>query len=169
MKIAKLTGADIKQQAQVHAAAFCRAYRGILPDSFLAHFTVEKREAFFSKEFEKYKDTYTIKDGEKLAGFSTIGSCRDDEFTPGQKVGEVWGIYIHPDYQGKGYGSKLFGYVVTELKKRGYQTVKLWVLDANRQARAFYEKKGFFPDGADKELDFKEEGKVLEVRYSKNI
>lgn len=165
MEISSLTKDDIKNQALVHCLSFRKAYKGIIPDSFLDDFTVEKREKFFTDEYEKYKDTFTIKEHETLIGFATLGKNRDSD--KDDSVGEVWGIYIHPDYWGKGYGSKLFDFSISELRKRGYKEITLWVFEKNQRARTFYEKKGFSFDGTKKEIDPGE--KLIEIRYSLTI
>lgn len=162
MEIKSLTKDDIKNQALVHSLSFRKAYKGIIPDSFLDNFTIEKREKYFTDNYEKYKDTFTIKEHETLIGFSTIGKNRDND--KGDSVGEVWGIYIHSDYWGKRYGSRLFDFVISELKKRGYKEITLWVLEKNQKARTFYEKKGFLFDGTKREINLGE--KLIEIRYS---
>jgi len=65
----------------------------------------------------------------------------------------------------KGYGSKLFDFVLSEINKQGFKNVFLWVLEDNANARKFYENKGFVFDG--EYLNDKIGGKKLrEVRYS---
>ncbi|NQT60968.1 MAG: GNAT family N-acetyltransferase [Bacteroidetes bacterium] len=162
MNIQKLSVNDIKQQAIVHSLSFRTAYKGIIPDSFLESFTIEKREKFFTDEFEKYKDTFTIKEGEKLAGFCTIGNNRDED--KADDVGEIWGIYIHPTYWRRGYGTRLFEHVKSKLIARRYAEITLWVLRQNTAARAFYEKYGFSWDGTSKGIEIGK--KLVEIRYS---
>src|SRR4030042_1278484 len=74
---------------------------------------------------------------------------------------------IIPDYWGKGYGSKLFDFSISELRKRGYKEITLWVFEKNQRARTFYEKKGFSFDGTKKEINPEE--KLIEIRYSLTI
>ena len=57
--------------------------------------------------------------------------------------GEIISIYLLPDYIGKGYGEKLFGKVVSELKKQGHDKLLLWVLEDNHLAKEFYKKHNF--------------------------
>ena len=101
----------------------------LIQDNSITHYT---------NEFEKNKDTFIIKNQNTLVGFSTIGRCRDKD--KNETAGEVWGIYIHPDFCNKGYGTKLFQFVVRELINRNYQEITLWVLEENISARRFYER-----------------------------
>ena len=51
-----------------------------------------------------------------------------------------------------------------QLKAAGFAAATLWVLEANRRARAFYEGLGWFPTGARK-IDDRGDFVLLEVRY----
>ena len=78
--------------------------------------------------------------------------------------GEVISIYFLLDYMRKGYGTKLLGAVMNELKKQGFNDVFLWVLEENSIARQFYENYGF--NCSNDYLDDNIGGKDLrEVRY----
>ena len=57
------------------------------------------------------------------------------------------GIGIHPDYWGKGYGSKMLKEVVELIKTMGYSRVELTVATVNAQAIRTYEKVGFTNEG----------------------
>lgn len=53
---------------------------------------------------------------------------------------ELHALYVLPEHWGKGIGSRLL--------ERAGPVRRLWVLEANRQARSFYEARGWRPDGA---------------------
>lgn len=53
------------------------------------------------------------------------------------------GIFVAPEARGKGVGSTLLKSVITEARRRGYQEVRLDVIDTNLRARALYERIGF--------------------------
>ncbi|MDG1378009.1 MAG: GNAT family N-acetyltransferase [Yoonia sp.] len=53
------------------------------------------------------------------------------------------GIFVAPEARGKGVGSTLLRAIKTEAKRRGYQEVRLDVIDTNARARALYERMGF--------------------------
>lgn len=67
-------------------------------------------------------------------------------------------LFVHPDHQGAGYGSRLL-----KRAMEGSEIVQLWTFQGNTKARAFYEAKGFvaveFTDGA------RNEEKLPDVRY----
>lgn len=57
----------------------------------------------------------------------------------------VDGIFVAPDARNKGVGSTLLRSIITEARRRGYQEVRLDVIDTNPRARALYERIGFVP------------------------
>ncbi len=164
MGIRRLNEKDISRQAIIHSVSFREAYFDIIPESFLENFTPEKREVFFKNEFEKYKDTFIIENEYEIIGFSTIGKNRDNL---DENVGEIWGIYLHPDYWNGGFGTELLKYVIATLKNRKYKEITLWVLEDNLPARNFYEKNGFEFDGTRKTLNIGKE--LIEIRYRKKF
>jgi ribosomal protein S18 acetylase RimI-like enzyme len=77
--------------------------------------------------------------------------CRDTDLD-NSKTGEIWGIYILPEYWRRGFGRHLCEQGQKLLASRKFETATLWVLEANEQARRFYEAMGFSPDGTTKQL-----------------
>ncbi len=60
----------------------------------------------------------------------------------GQDRAWIGGVLTHPDYQRRGYATRLMGVALEYLKKQGVQRV---LLDASEQGRPLYEKLGFRP------------------------
>ncbi|MGZ8437479.1 MAG: N-acetyltransferase family protein [Candidatus Limnocylindrales bacterium] len=97
-----------------------------------------------------------------VVGFVATGRSRDDDTDPG--TGEVRAIYVAPEAWSTGLGAALLRAAVTDLHGRGYAPLILWVLQANRRARRFYERDGWREDGAQRPIDF-DGVPVDEVRY----
>ncbi|MCP4355932.1 MAG: GNAT family N-acetyltransferase [Proteobacteria bacterium] len=55
----------------------------------------------------------------------------------------VYDVAIHPDYQGKGVGSKIMQNIASEIKNQNFHSVGLFAWDANPANIPFYEKFGF--------------------------
>ncbi|MEQ8370038.1 MAG: GNAT family N-acetyltransferase [Alphaproteobacteria bacterium] len=81
-------------------------------------------------------------EGDRLAGFLALGA---GTVAP-SSVEQLW---VRPDYQGRGLGSRLLG--LAKVQSAG--GLDLWVFEANRRAIAFYQRHGFQTvrqtDGAD--------------------
>lgn len=155
---------DSKELANIHSSSWKIAYKGIVPDEILENITVEKREKYFEKALsEGWEEDAIIYNDNEAVGLICIGKCRDED--KNGTYGEIWGIYLLPDYWHRGIGLKLINWGLNELYKRKYKKVTLWVLEGNFNARRFYEKVGFKHDGTIKEINI---GKKLnEYRYEK--
>jgi ribosomal protein S18 acetylase RimI-like enzyme len=143
------------------------AYRGIVPDSHLERFTYQRREGAFQQALTaNLEETYLIEDNDQAIGILTIGASRDADLDTSY-TGEIWGIYIDPNYWRQGIGTTLVHEAERILQSRDYTEVVLWVLEENVDARRFYEKMGFCLDGTYRTVEL---GKPLKaVRYKKAL
>jgi ribosomal protein S18 acetylase RimI-like enzyme len=57
---------------------------------------------------------------------------------------EPWleSLHVHPDFQSRGAGTLLMRATATELKARGFNAMRLGVVDGNTAAERFYERLG---------------------------
>ena len=59
--------------------------------------------------------------------------------------GEIDELYLAPEYQGLGFGARLFKAVRNDLRDRGIRRIAVWALTENERARGFYERLGGQP------------------------
>jgi ribosomal protein S18 acetylase RimI-like enzyme len=158
---------DSDKLARVHVATWQAAYRGLVPDSFLENFTIEKRTAAFKVALETHsEETYLLEEGDLPIAILTVGPSRDEDLDV-HRVGELWGIYIMPAWWRQGVGRRLVREAEQLLMSRGYEKVVLWVLEGNTSARRFYGAMGYYPDGVTKIVNL---GVPLQaVRYAKQV
>ena len=98
----------------------------------------------------------------EVVGFVSVGPSRDE-----RGIGELYAIYVHPDWWGTGAGRALIERGETDLRSH-YAEAVLWVLEDNPRARSFYEAAGWSPDGAVKS-DERWGVRAPEVRYRKSF
>ena len=167
MNIRLATVDDATALAKIHVESWLKAYRGIVPDAHLHGFTVERRtERFRQSLADNSEETYVAELDGQILGFLTLGDCRDSDVDH-STTGEIWGIYLSPQHWRKGIGRFLAKQGESMLASRGCSVATLWVLEANGQARRFYEAMGFETDGATKEVEL---GAPLKaVRYRKKL
>lgn len=79
-----------------------------------------------------------------------------------EAVGELICIHSLQDNWAKGYGSAMMDYVLEKLRQEQYDSVILWVFEANSRARKFYAKHGFEMTSCKKEANG-----ILELMYRK--
>jgi ribosomal protein S18 acetylase RimI-like enzyme len=167
MDLRRATPDDAPALAEVHVNSWRSAYRGLVPDSYLASLDEARREEQF-REFLKAdsQETYLAEQNGEVLGFLTLGDCRDCDVDH-KTTAEIWGIYLAPAHWRKGIGCFLCRQAERMLRSRGYEQATLWVFEENEPARRFYEAMGFEPDGASKILN---PGAPLKaVRYRKAL
>ena len=141
MTIVPMTSGDASRVSHIYAASWKAAYRGIVPQDYLDSLDPEYWTPFFS---DPGRVGFLLRVDGRDAGAVAICPARD-EAMPGW--GELISIYLLPEYQGRGYGRRLFSHALGELGKLGFPNVYLWVLEENAPARRFYELCGFAPTG----------------------
>jgi ribosomal protein S18 acetylase RimI-like enzyme len=154
---------DSLRIGQIHVEGWRAAYRGIVPDTFLAGLSVEKRAAGWRYAIEKDpRGLFVFERGKTIHGWVAIGKARDGI----NHTGEVYALYVDPSTWRQGCGRALLKTAETELWSRGYRSSVLWVLERNIQARNFYQLLGYNDDGGRKSerIDGTE---LIEMRMSK--
>ena len=166
-RIRRAAPSDAMAIAVMHVRAWQVAYRGIVPDGFLDTMDVVARAARYTLGATGPADprTWIATEGDRVLGGVTVSPSRDEDL-PG--LGEVRSLYVHPDAWGTGVGRALMAQGERLLIEMGFTEALLWVLEANRRARRFYEIGGWRPDGARKTLDIAGR-EIPEVRYRKSL
>ena len=153
--------------AAVHIDAWRTAYRGLVPDSFLAALDHKRSTERFHEFLESGEgETYIVERDGRAIGHLTVGSCRDDDLSE-RTVGEIWGIYLAPVHWRQGIGTRVCQRAESMLRARGFRRSVLWVFEGNERARRFYEAMGYAPDGATKSIEVG--APRTAVRYRKDL
>ncbi|MCT8137809.1 GNAT family N-acetyltransferase [Anaerobacillus sp. CMMVII] len=142
MMIRQATADDWKGISQVHVDCMHTAYQAILPSNILDKFTYQDREKRWQKDLPN-----SIKGGSmnfvaldnqgEIVGFALGGTMRDPRLRIGYTA-EIYGIYVHPEAQGHGFGKKLFESVMEHLASLHHSKVALWTFE-NHPSCAFFE------------------------------
>jgi tRNA dimethylallyltransferase len=83
------------------------------------------------------------------------------------KDGWLNGLYVVPEEWGNGVADRLHDEALRALAAAGATTAHLWVLEDNRRARRFYERRGWRRDGTDRVVPFPPH--PLDVGYTKEL
>ncbi len=156
---------DVQAIATIHVKTWQCAYHGQLPDDFLKSLSIEKRIKSWTDSINNPQPKNNILVAEMddvIVGFISSGPCRDEDYDA--MIGEIYAIYIDPNYIGKGIGSVLMKDTLNVLKNNGFTQATLWVLTSNIQARRFYEKQRWHADGKMK-IEKRENCELHEMRY----
>ena len=154
---------DARGIAEVQVRSWQAAYRGQIPDSCLDGLSVAKRELAWSNNLRDRKRRVLVAEESTIVGFASFGPVRDEEENR-LLTGEIYAIYILQDFWNCGIGRTLTENALTAMKRDGFKSVKVWVLETNKRARTFYEKLGFTTDGL-KKTEKQEDFELHEIRY----
>src|ERR1700682_3062693 len=131
---------DAGEIARVHVATWRGAYRGLLPDEFLAslsqkHYTERWRRVID----EGSSRVFVVDEPDGIAGFASGGRERAGE---NGFAGELYALYVLEGAQRQGHGRALVRTVAGALHEMELPDMIVWVLRDNAGARHFYERLG---------------------------
>jgi ribosomal protein S18 acetylase RimI-like enzyme len=141
IKIREATPDDAAGIARVHVESSRTTYGGLLPEETLAAMTFEKRLSNWSKTLgggEGGEFVFVAEAEGQIVGFASGGPERagDADFD-----GELYTVYILPEWQRLGVGRRLALALAERLARLGFRAMMLWVLEENPACR-FYESLG---------------------------
>ncbi|MBW7457990.1 GNAT family N-acetyltransferase [Paenibacillus sepulcri] len=140
---------DVEDLGRVHAASYRDAYKEIMPADYLVKVAAEERARHFEHSLSQDMERTAI----MLVNETAIGCLIINPSIEGfESTAEISAIYLLKEYQGSGYGTRLLDWAVERLKELGYIKVILWVLQENKAAIGFYERRSFEFDGTEREI-----------------
>jgi ribosomal protein S18 acetylase RimI-like enzyme len=130
--------ADALSIARLDVETWRAAYAGMLATSYLVGLSERRREAGWrSVILRAPRDVRVAVNGRgDVVGFGSCGPNRGRSFT-----GEVFTLYVAPDWQDQGIGRRLLIALFRRLVAAGRFSAIIWVLRDN-PARFFYERLG---------------------------
>ena len=134
------------------------AYRDLLPAGFLGQLSVTSWHPQ-----QRWQRTFlAITAGGQIVGVCSYGPGRQPER---QGWGEIYSLYVDPDFEGQGIGGQLFTAAIKQLQS-DYTKLYLIVLTNNQTARTFDAHHGFHAVGAAEDTDTPF-GTIHEITYTK--
>lgn len=130
---------DARGIAAVHDAAWRETYRGIIPGRELERMVMRRGPTWWQSALTRGSRICVLDFDDCIAGYASFGRNRATSLP---YRGEVFEIYLKPEFQGLGFGRRLFGAVRQELAGHGLGSTLVWALADNDRAIAFYESLG---------------------------
>src|SRR6185312_2584790 len=130
---------DARRIARLDVETWRATYAGILTTPFLVGLSAQRREIGWATVIEREpRDVLVAVDSDgTIQGFGSCGRCRGgSEF-----AGEVYTLYVAPDWQNQGIGRLLLRGLFERLVAQGCGSAIIWVLRDN-PARFFYRRLG---------------------------
>jgi len=134
--------ADADDLARVHVVAWRETYAGMLPDGYLAAMNAKIHARRWRLQLTRARPGDVVLAAEGPQGL--VGYCAGAvPVSFGNTAeGEIFTLYLLRAAQRTGLGRRLFEAAARALAAEGATSLRLWVLNANRPARAFYEHNG---------------------------
>ena len=124
----------------MHRDAWRYAYAGIIPGLTLERMIARRGPAWWSRMHARGFHALVLDCDGTLAGYATLGRSR----APGRARprGEIYELYLRPEYQGCGLGRRLFAEARRTLARHGLPRLTVWALSDNELACRFYRAMG---------------------------
>ncbi|MFC3207116.1 MAG: GNAT family N-acetyltransferase [Mesorhizobium sp.] len=133
--IRKAEPRDAVAIADVHQQAWQGAYAGIIPHKALMAMINRRGPDWWANAIRRAATVLVIEIGGRIAGYTTVGRNRAREL---KQQGEIYELYLRPEYQGIGLGSRLFAAARARLADNGLKGLVVWALEENQNALSFY-------------------------------
>ncbi len=126
---------DAQAIADVHDASWLDAYRGIIPGRELDKMVARRGAAWWQKAIRNGSRLSVLDFDDCIGGYASYGRNR----VPALPYrGEIFELYLAPQFQGIGFGRRLFDAARKDLAEHGYPTCLVWALADNERATSFY-------------------------------
>ena len=128
---------DARAIARLDVETWRTTYAGVLSTSYLVGLSERRREAGWRGVIlrEPRDVRVAVDSAGVIRGFGSCGPNRGDPFF----AGEVFTLYVAPDWQNQGIGRRLLIALFRRLVAAGRRSAIIWVLRDN-PARFFYER-----------------------------
>ncbi len=137
--IRKAEPADAEAIAEVHLEAWRGAYSGIIPHRALGAMIGRRGSEWWANAVRRAATILVLDIGGTVAGYATLGRNRSRDLP---QQGEIYELYIKPEYQGIGFGGRLFAAARQKLSSHGLKGMVVWAIEENAGALAFYTNAG---------------------------
>ncbi|MBW7949193.1 MAG: GNAT family N-acetyltransferase [Pseudorhodoplanes sp.] len=135
IEIRRAKPADAAAVAETHDAAWRAAYQGIIPGAELERLIARRGPDWWNSAIRKGSRIALMQFGETIAGYANYGRNRARSL---YYDGEIYELYFKPEFQGLGFGRRLFSTARKDLAQSGLKSLVVWALSDNESAIEFY-------------------------------
>src|SRR5579883_1047556 len=128
IEVRRAKSSDASAIASTHDEAWRAAYQGIIPGPELDKLINRRGAHWWESAIRKGSRISILNFGEMVAGYANYGRNRARSL---YYDGEIYELYLRPEFQGLGFGHKLFAAVRRDLIQSGLQSMVVWALSTN--------------------------------------
>ena len=130
---------DARAIAETHRDSWQHTYGGLIPHKPLLEMIERRGESWWRKATQGPATMLVAEVQGTVAGYATLGLNRARALP---QEGEIYELYLRPEYQGIGLGRVLFGECRRLLKSLGCSGLVVWCLEDSEQADRFFRHQG---------------------------
>jgi ribosomal protein S18 acetylase RimI-like enzyme len=135
IEIRRAKASDAAAVADTHDEAWRGAYQGVIPGIELERLVTRRGPDWWDSAIRKGSRISILAFGDKVAGYANYGRNRARSLF---YEGEIYELYLRPEYQGLGFGRRLFTSARRDLAQSGLKSLVVWALSDNDPAVDFY-------------------------------
>jgi ribosomal protein S18 acetylase RimI-like enzyme len=132
IEIRRAKPSDAQLVAETHDEAWRGAYQGIIPGAELEKLISRRGPAWWDSKGSRVA---LLCFGDRVAGYANYGRNRARSLF---YEGEIYELYLRPEFQGLGFGRRLFTSARRDLAQSGLRSLVVWALSDNDPAVEFY-------------------------------
>lgn len=131
--------ADAAAIAEAHRVSWMHSYSGLIPYRALTRMVERRGEAWWRKATRGPATLLVLDVAGTIGGYASLGLNRARALP---YEGEIYEIYLRPEFQGIGLGHSLFGEARRLLKSLGCKGTVVWCLEDSQIAAGFFRSNG---------------------------
>ena len=135
IEIRRAKASDAAAVADTHDEAWRGAYQGVIPGVELEKLVTRRGADWWDSAIRKGSRIAILAFGDKVAGYANYGRNRARSLF---YDGEIYELYLRPEFQGLGFGRRLFSASRRDLLQTGLKSMVVWALSDNEGAVEFY-------------------------------
>jgi ribosomal protein S18 acetylase RimI-like enzyme len=135
IEIRRAKSSDAAPLAATHDEAWRTAYQGIIPGPELDKLINRRGAEWWEGAIRKGSRISILAFGDTIAGYANYGRNRARSLT---YDGEIYELYLRPEFQGLGFGRRLFTAARRDLAQSALKSLIVWALSENENAVEFY-------------------------------
>ena len=130
---------DAEALSNIHETAWRGTYGGLIPHRALNGMIARRGPDWWRRALGGRAAILTLDYDGRTAGYATIGRNRTSALAA---EGEIYELYLLPEFQGVGFGRHLFEAARSVLAARKLKGLAVWALEDNTRAMDFYQALG---------------------------